>query len=263
MDLGLSGKVALVAASSQGLGKAVAMGLAKEGANVVICARNRDRLDATREEIHKKTGARVRSVQADLTKKKDIENLVAESVQAFGTIHILVNNAGGPSPGFFQDLSDEDWVKGFELTLMSSVRLTREVLPFMKKQKWGRIINITSVSVKQPIDNLLLSNSLRLGVLGWAKTVSRQVASENILINNVCPGWTRTERVVQLFQARAKTEGSTPTAIEKQIISGIPMGRMGNPEELANLVVFLASERASYITGTTIQVDGGAVKGIY
>ncbi|MFQ5865691.1 MAG: SDR family oxidoreductase [bacterium] len=263
MDLGLSDKVALVAASSQGLGKAVAMGLAKEGAKIVICARNKEKLEATRDEIQTKTGAKVRSIQTDLTKKNDIKDLVAATVDTFSTIHILVTNAGGPPPGFFGDLSDEDWIKAFELTLMSSVRLTREALPFMKKQKWGRIINITSVSVKQPIDNLLLSNSLRLGVLGWAKTVASQVAKEGILINNVCPGWTQTERVVELIQARAKTEGCTPEVIEKQIIGGLPMGRMAAPEEFANLVVFLASERASYITGTSIQVDGGAVKGIY
>lgn len=263
MDLGLSEKVALVAASSQGLGKAVAMGLAQEGAKVVICARNKERLEATRDEIQAKTGAEVLSIQADLTKEHDIKDLVAATLNTFGTIHILVNNAGGPPPGFFRDLSDDDWIKAFELTLMSSVRLTREVLPPMKKQKWGRIINITSVSVKQPIDNLLLSNSLRLGVLGWAKTLAGQTAAEGILINNVCPGWTRTERVVELIQARAKTEGSTPEVVEKQIMGGIPIGRMGNPEEFASLVVFLASERASYITGTSIQVDGGAVKAIY
>ncbi|MFQ5823669.1 MAG: SDR family oxidoreductase [bacterium] len=263
MDLGLSGKVALVAASSQGLGKAVAMGLAHEGARVVICARSKEQLESTCGEIQSKTGAEILSVQADLTKYNEIKNLVAATIKSFSTIHILVNNAGGPPPGFFGELSDEDWNKGFELTLMSAVRLTREVLPFMKKQKWGRIINIASISVKQPIDNLLLSNSLRLGVLGWAKTVSSQVAAEGILINNVCPGWTRTERVKELLQARSKAEGRTPEAIEKRIVNGIPMERMGVPEELANLVVFLASERASYITGTSIQVDGGAVKGIY
>jgi 3-oxoacyl-[acyl-carrier protein] reductase len=263
MDLGLSDKVALVAASSQGLGKAVAVGLAKEGAKVVICARGEEKLAAARDEIRNKTESEVLSIQADLTKKKDVEKLIAETLKAFGTVHVLVNNAGGPPPGFMWDLSDDDWIKGFELTLMSSVRLTREALPLMKKQGWGRIINITSVSVKQPIDNLLLSNSLRLGVLGWAKTLASQVASEGILINNVCPGWTRTDRVEELLRVRAKAEGSSPEIIEKQILSSIPMARMGDPVELANLVVFLASERASYITGTTIQVDGGAVKGIY
>lgn len=263
MDLGIKGKVALVAASSQGLGKAVAMGLAREGVKIVICARGKEALEATRAEIHSKTSAEILSIQADLTKYNDIKNLVATATKTFGTIHILINNAGGPPPGYFWNLNDDHWQKGFELTLMSSVRLTREVLPFMRQQKWGRIINITSVSVKQPIDNLILSNSLRLGVVGWAKTVSSQVASEGILINNVCPGWTRTNRVDELLRARAKAEGSTLEEIENRITSEIPIGRMGQPEEFANLVVFLASERASYITGTSIQVDGGTIRGIY
>lgn len=263
MDLGITGKIALVAASSQGLGKAVALGLAQEGAKVVICARGQEKLKAAQEEIQSVTGAEILAVQADLTKYDDMKNMVGATIKRFRTIHILVNNAGGPPPGYFADLDDENWHQGFELTLMSSVRLTREVLPFMKKQKWGRIINITSVSVKQPIDDLLLSNSFRLAVLGWAKTVSNQVAKEGILINNVCPGWTQTDRVNELLGARAQKEGSPPEEIARRITSAIPMERMGQPEELANLVVFLASERASFITGTSIQVDGGAVKGIY
>ncbi|MFQ5769799.1 MAG: SDR family oxidoreductase [bacterium] len=263
MDLGIAGKVALVAASSQGLGKAVAFGLANEGAKVVICARGKENLDKTKEEIQTKTHAQILAIQADLTNYDNIKQLVAKTIDQFGTIHILVNNAGGPPTGFFGEMNDDNWQKGVELTLMSSVRLTREALPCMRKQKWGRIINITSVSVKQPINELLLSNSLRLAVLGWAKTLANQTAQEGILINNVCPGWTRTDRVFELVHSRANSEGKSPQEIDRAITSGIPMGRMGKPEELANLVVFLASERASYITGTTIQVDGGAVKGIF
>jgi len=263
MDLEISGKVALVAASSQGLGKAVAMGLAQEGAKVVICARNTEKLETAKQDIQSKTGSEVLAIRADLTKAADIKSLVAKTIAQFGTVHILVNNAGGPPAGFFWDMADDSWQKAVELTLMSSVRLTREVLPFMRKQKWGRIINITSVSVKQPINDLLLSNSLRLSVVGWAKTLSSQLAAEGILINNVCPGWTRTDRVDELIQARAKNEGKSPREVEQTIVSSIPMGRMGQPEELANLVAFLASERTSYITGTTIQVDGGAVKGMF
>lgn len=263
MDLGLKDKVALVAASSQGLGKAVAMAMAKEGAKVVICSRNQDRLNSAQEEIQKAVNSQITAIKADLTNKEDIKSLVSQTVSYFGSIDILVNNAGGPPAGFFGDMTDETWFAGIELTLMSSVRLTREVLPLMRKQKWGRIINITSVSVKQPINELLLSNSLRLSVVGWAKTLANQVASEGILINNVCPGWTRTDRVVEIFDARAASQGTTAEAVEKSITSTIPMGRLGKPEELANLVTFLASEKASYITGTSIQVDGGSVQAIF
>jgi len=263
MNLDISNKVALVAASSQGLGKAVAMGFAQEGAKVVICARNKEKLKAVKKEIESKTKSEVLAIQVDLTKKEDIINLVTATIEKFDSIDILVNNSGGPPAGFFSDMTDENWQKGVDLILMSSVRLTREILPYMKRKKWGRIVNITSVSVKQPINELLLSNSLRLSILGWAKTLANQVAAEGILINNVCPGWTRTARVVEIFEARAKGQGTTPEKIEAGITRGIPMGRLGKPEELANLVVFLASEMASYITGVSVQVDGGSVQGLY
>lgn len=263
MDLGIAGRVALVAASSKGLGKAVAYGLAAEGVRVVLCARGQETLKATEEEIRQKTGVELLAVPTDLTDPAQVEHLVERTVQAFGTVDILVTNAGGPPPGYFEDLNDEAWQRGFEITLMSSVRLTRQALPYMKQQNWGRIINITSLSVKQPIDNLLLSNSLRLGVVGWAKTLAGQVASQGITVNNVCPGWTRTERVQELFQARAQAEGTTPEAIAESLMENIPMGRMAEPHEFGALVVFLASESARYITGTTVQVDGGAVKGLF
>ena len=253
----------MVAASSRGLGKAAAFGFAREGASIVICAREQDRLSAARDEIKVATNADVLAVQTDLTRPDDIKHLVDKTVETFGTVDILVNNAGGPAVGFFSEMTDEQWQQGIELTLMSTVRLTREVLPFMKKQKWGRIINITSVSVKQPIDELLLSNSLRLSILGWAKTLSNQVAADGVLINNVCPGWTRTQRVTEIFAARAEALQTSPEDIEKSITGTIPMNRLATPEEQANLIVFLGSERAGYITGTTIQVDGGAVRGIY
>jgi 3-oxoacyl-[acyl-carrier protein] reductase len=261
MDLGLKGRVALVAASSQGLGKAVALGFAAEGAEVVICSRNQAKLEAARDEIVKATGRDVLALTIDLTSETGIRDLVEQTVSKYKRLDVLINNAGGPPPGFFEDLSDEQWQAGFNLILMSSVRLTRAALPHMKKQKWGRIINITSVSVKQPVDELLLSNSIRLSVIGWAKTLANQVASYGILINNVCPGYTLTDRVTQLVNSRAQKEGKSPEEIAEQITSVIPMKRMGKPEEFANLVVFLASERASYITGTTIQIDGGATRG--
>ncbi len=260
MDLGIANKVAIVAASSQGLGKAVAAGLAQEGAKVVICSRNKEAITAAGDEIRAASSAEILSVQADLTVPSDIERLVARAIEAFGAIHILVNNAGGPPAGFFTDMTDEHWQRAVDLTLMSSVRLTRAALPHMRKQKWGRVVNIASVSVKQPVNELLLSNSLRLSVLGWSKTLSNQVAKDGILVNSVCPGWTRTGRVVEIFDAWAKTQATTPEKVEASITAGIPMGRLGKPSELANLVVFLASEKASYMTGTSIQVDGGAVQ---
>lgn len=263
MDLGLKDKIALIAASSQGLGKAVAKGFAAEGAKVVICGRNAGTLSAARTEIVAATGADVKTVTTDLTVADDIDHLVDETVATFGTVDILVNNAGGPPAGFFADMSDDLWRKGFELTLMSSVRLTRAVLPHMQRRKWGRIVNITSMSVKQPINELLLSNSLRMSVIGWAKTLSNQVAKEGILINNVCPGWTRTDRLVEIFSARASASNTSPETIESGITKTIPIARLAQPEELANLVVFLGSQRASYITGTSVQVDGGFVQGVY
>jgi 3-oxoacyl-[acyl-carrier protein] reductase len=263
MDLGLNDKTAIVAASSKGLGKAVAHGLAAEGANVTICARHSDVLDKTAAEIREKTGAQVLAVQADLSEASDIKNVVRQTIDRFGTVHVLVTNSGGPPPGFFDDFGDEQWYKAVDSTLMSAVRLTREVLPVMRKQRWGRIIHITSVSVKQPIDSLLLSNAIRPAVVGMAKTLAGQLARDNVLVNNVCPGWTRTDRVDQLLKARAAREGVSPEEVYRSIASDIPIGRMAEPQEFANMVVFLASERASYITGGTFPVDGGAIKGIF
>jgi 3-oxoacyl-[acyl-carrier protein] reductase len=260
MDLGLTGKVAVVAASSTGLGKAVAMGLAQEGADVVICARGKEKLHATAAEIQTIVNSKILAIQADVTKVEDIDKLIDATLKEFGHIHVLVNNAGGPPAGFFADIGDELWQTSVDLTLLSSVRFTRAVLPHMRKQRWGRIINITSVSVKQPINELLLSNSLRLAVVGWAKTLANQVAADGILINNVCPGWTRTDRVNRLVAGRAQMQDKGVEEIESGITKSIPLGRMGTPEELASMVVFLASERASYITGTSIQIDGGTAQ---
>jgi len=261
MDLGLKDKVVVVAASSAGLGKASAMAFAQEGGKLVITGRNNERLQKAKDEIAMASGSEVMAVQMDVTNAKDIEKLVASAIEKFGTIHVLVNNAGGPPPGFFWETEDEDWQKAYELTVMSSVRMTRTVLPYMRKQQWGRIVNITSNTVKQPIDQLLLSNSLRLAVIGWAKTLSNQVANEGILINNACPGWTVTERVTELMEARAKINQSSAKEEIEAIAKTIPMGRLGTPEEFADLVVFLGSERASYITGTSIQIDGGTTAG--
>jgi 3-oxoacyl-[acyl-carrier protein] reductase len=219
-------------------------------------------LAATAAEIHNATGAEVRSVEADLTDPAQILHLADETMRRYGRIDVLVTNNGGPPAGFFDDFDDGAWLAAHQLTLMSAVRLIRAVLPAMRAQQWGRIINITSVSVKQPIDNLMLSNVYRPGVIGLAKTLSAQVAAHGITINNVAPGYTRTDRVLELSQARAATEGKTVEEILAETTASYPMKRMGEPEELAALVAFLASERASYITGTTIQVDGGQFKGM-
>ena len=262
MDLGLKGRVAIVAASSRGLGRACALELAREGANVVICARGADRLAATPEEISTTTGANVLWFAVDLTDPVHIHHLADETLRRYSHIDVLVTNNGGPPAGHFDDFDDEAWLAAHQLTLMSAVRLIRAVLPAMRAQRWGRIINITSVSVKQPIDNLLLSNAYRPGVVGLAKTLAAQVAADGITINNVAPGYTRTDRVLELTQARAADQGKMVEEILAETTASYPMGRMGEPEELAALVAFLASERASYITGTTLQVDGGYVKGI-
>ena len=259
MDLGLKNRVALVAASSKGLGKACALELAREGAQVVICGRAPASLATAAAEIASATGVEVFPVEADLTDGAQIRHLVAETLHRFGQIDILVTNNGGPPAGFFDDFDDEAWLAAHQLTLLSAVRLIRAALPGMRAQQWGRIINITSVSVKQPIDNLLLSNVYRPGVVGLAKTLSAQLAADGITVNNVAPGYTRTGRVLDLAQARAADTGQAVEEVLAGTVSSVPMGRMGEPGELAALVAFLASERAGYITGATIQVDGGYV----
>ncbi len=262
MDLQLKNKVALVAASSQGLGKAIAWGMAREGAKLVICARQKETLEKTADDIFLDTGVTVFPLAVDLTEKQQIDWLMSEILDMFGKIDILVTNAGGPPPGSFLDLHEEDWMKTFHLTLMSAVRLTRAVLPKMREQKWGRIIHIASVSAKQPIPNLHLSNVMRPGILGFTKSLALELAKDNILVNAVCPGYMLTERVQDVLLSSAKKHKKSVEEVNKELVTEIPLGRIGKPEELANLVVFLASEKASYITGSLIQVDGGYIKGV-
>lgn len=262
MDLGISGKAALVCGGSKGLGKAVATALAREGAMVAICARDPDVLKKTAESIAHETGARVWFRATDVSNPKEAEAFVVQAVERFGTVHILVNNAGGPPSARFVDLDDSHWEAAFQLNLMSAIRVTRCVLPYMRRQRWGRIINLTSAAVKQPIDGLILSNSIRAGVHGWAKSLSNELAAEGILVNCVCTGFMRTERVEELAKSLASSRGVSPQEVVQGWESQIPMGRLGRPEELADLVVFLASERASYITGASISIDGGYCKGL-
>ena len=257
MDLGLNNKVALVTAASQGLGMASAISLANEGVKLIICSRDKEKINKAGKDIKELTGADVVSFQTDLNSSKEIDSMIKKIMKEYGRVDILVNNTGGPKAGFFDDLTDEDWISTFESTFLSVVRMTRAVLPSMKRNKWGRIVNISSVSAKQPIDNLILSNGVRMSVHGWAKTLSNELASDNILINNVCPGFTKTERVDDLVANQAKDMDITEEKIIEKISNNIPAKRVGKPEELASLVTFLSSERSSYITGQSIAVDGG------
>jgi 3-oxoacyl-[acyl-carrier protein] reductase len=262
MDLGLKGKVALVAGGSMGLGKAVATEFAREGARVAICALDDPELPKAADDIRKKTGGDVLAVPADVTVMDDARNFVRTSVKHFGTVDILVNNAGGPPSVPLMEIDDDLWTFGFKLNLMSTIAMTTEAVPIMKEKKWGRIINMTSISVKQPIDGLILSNTIRSGVIGFAKTLSTELAPFNVTVNSVCPGYTMTDRVRNLAKVVAEREKTTPDAIVKRWESTIPMGRLGTVEEFAALVTFLASERSGYITGAAIQIDGGWYKGV-
>ncbi|HSG32271.1 MAG TPA: SDR family oxidoreductase [Thermodesulfobacteriota bacterium] len=263
MELGLKDKVAIVPASSKGLGRAVAMGLAAEGAKLTICSRNEDDINKTAKEIIDTTGSQVLALNADVSDQKELEYIVNKTTDTFGTIHILINNAGGPPFGYFDQFDMEQWQKAIELNLFSTIRLTQLVTPYMIDNMWGRIINITSIAVKQPLDGLILSNTSRAGVTGFAKTISNELAKHNILVNNVCPGRIFTDRIKSLADSRAKQEGKSFEQIIEAMQSDIPVGKIGTPEEFANMVVFLASEKASYITGNTIQIDGGLLKGIF
>jgi 3-oxoacyl-[acyl-carrier protein] reductase len=264
MDLGLRDKVSLVLASSKGLGLACAKGFYEEGANVVICSRSVENLKKAKGEIEslgsQNKNAKVFPVVADLMNEDQIKSLIQKTLQEFGKIDILIHNAGGPPSGSIDKILIEDWSNSIDLNLLSFIKITNLVIPIMKEQKHGKIIAITSISVKQPLDNLVLSNTIRLGVVGFAKTLANVYAKDNILVNVVCPGPTLTERMKELIKNQMIQTDKSEEEITKMWIDEIPLGRLGKPEELANLVIFLASEKASYITGTTIQVDGGFVR---
>jgi 3-oxoacyl-[acyl-carrier protein] reductase len=263
MDLGLKDRVALVAASSQGLGKAVALGLAREGAKLALCARTAATLEQTAEEIRAETGAEVLARPVDVTVYEQVRAFVREASERFGSIDICVANAGGPPSKTFAETTVADWESAASLNLMSTVYLAREVLPGMQERRWGRFIAITSVTVKQPVEGLILSNSVRSAVAGLVKTLANEYGPYNVLVNNVCPGYTATARLESLTAKLAAAESAPVEKIKARWASQAPLRRLGQPEEFANLVVFLASERASYITGTSIAVDGGLVKGLY
>lgn len=256
----LEGKTAVVAAASGGLGFAIAGKLAEHGANVVICSRDQSRIEAAARSIERATGRKAVAVTADVSRPEDIHAVVDAAISCFGTVDILVNNAGGPPSGGFDDFDDSAWMAAHELNLLSVVRFVRAVLPAMKKQRSGSIVNVISTSVKQPIPGLILSNTYRSAVAGLAKTLADELAPYHIRVNNVAPGKIDTDRVRSLDEARAKKLGITARQAREESEAAIPLGRYGSPEEFANAVAFLSSDDASYITGVTLQVDGGMVR---
>lgn len=262
MELGLQRKNALVTASSKGIGKACAEALAAEGCNVMICSRNSTDLIQVAQDLIQNYGTNIQWFQCDLKNSEDIEALLKETLRVFGSIDIVVNNCGGPPSNYIFNFTEDDWNNAYKEILLSVVRITNLVIDSMKKNNFGRIINITSVTVKQPIQRLVLSNSLRNAVIGYAKTLSTEVAPFNITVNNVAPGYTLTKRIYDLAVEQAKITGKSHEEILKSYTQDIPMGRLGKPEEIGSLVAFLASEKAGYITGQTIFIDGGYVKSV-
>jgi 3-oxoacyl-[acyl-carrier protein] reductase len=263
MDSGIKGKTVLVTAASKGIGKATAEVFASEGCNVAICSRTKEDLIDTAKEINDKYNFDPLWCVCDLNKSSDIEGTFNTVTKEFGSIEILVNNCGGPVPGLFSKLEENDWNHAYEQVLMSAVRFSKLVVPQMIQKEWGRIVNITSISVKQPVDNLMLSNSLRAGVIGFAKSLSNEIARHNITVNNVAPGLTLTNRLYELAVIEAKEKGISHEEVLADMAKRVPLNRLAGPDEIAKVVLFLASRQASYVNGTTIQVDGGFIKGLY
>jgi 3-oxoacyl-[acyl-carrier protein] reductase len=262
MDLGLRDRVAIVAAGSKGLGRAIAETLAAEGARVVLCARGTAALDTACRAITE-AGGRCHGVTADVSMAADVARVVSAAEATFGPVDILVTNSGGPKSGRFETLTADDWDAATRLLLSSAVGFARAVVPGMRARKWGRILNVTSIAAKQPVDGLMLSNSLRAGVVAYARTLSNEVAADGITVNNLLPGYTRTQRVLDLSGQMAAAGSTTPDEIVRRWEAEIPMRRLGEPQELAALAAFLASERAAYITGQSIAVDGGWIRGLF
>lgn len=262
MELGIRGKVALVAASSKGLGRATAEELAAEGVSLVLCARGREALEAAAAEIGRRHGVEVLAVTADVGRRGEAARVAEQGLARFGRVDILFTNSGGPPPGRFESLTPADWDRAAALVLGSVVEFTAAVLPGMKERGWGRILNVTSIAAKQPVDNLMLSNSIRSAVTGFARTLANEVAPFGVTVNNLLPGFTATERMVELSEATAAREGISKEEALRRFTASVPMGRMAEPREFAALAAFLASDRASYITGQSMAVDGGWIRAL-
>lgn len=262
MDLGIRDRVAIVAASSKGLGKAVAAALAAEGAKLALCARTPQTLEATARELAAGHNVEVFHRNLDVTHYEAVRDFVRHTAERFGRLDICVTNAGGPPSKNFLSISVEEWRAAVELNLMSAVYFAREVIPYMQRQRWGRLVTITSVAVKQPMDGLILSNAVRAAVTGLAKTLANEFGKDNILVNNVCPGFTLTERLTELAGTMGLAQGMPPSEIYARWAQSVPLGRLGRPEEFGAFVALLCSEQASYVSGASIQIDGGLHKGL-
>jgi len=261
MDLNITGKVAIIGGSSKGLGKACAVALAKEGVNIVLCARHEETLQRTKSEIEL-LGVEVLALSVDMASAEDNQRIIDETIRKFGRIDILVNNSGGPKPGTFREVTSDDLDDAYRSVLKYNIRMIQGCLPFMERNGWGRIVNITSITVKEPAPNMVLSNIFRSSVVSFAKTISKELVSKGITINNVSPGYFKTDRVMQLMKVRSEAEGISTNEYEQRAILDFPHKRYMDPEELGNLVCYLCSEQARSINGTTIQVDGGMLNGL-
>ncbi len=262
MDLGIRGRVAIVAAASRGLGKAVAEALAAEGAHLALCARTLGPLEGTAQELSRNYNVEVFHSALDVTQYEPVRDFVHAAAERFGRIDICVTNAGGPPAKNFLSISVEEWQRAVELNLLSAVYFAREVIPHMQQRRWGRLVTITSIAVKQPVEGLILSNSVRAAVAGLAKTLANEFGKDGILVNNVCPGYTLTQRLQELAGAMALAQGVPAEEIYARWAKETALGRLGQPEEFGTFVALLCSELAGYVTGTSIQIDGGLYKGL-
>ena len=263
MDLGIKDKVAFVGGSSRGLGFGCALQLAKEGVHLVLCARSEDDLKKAKEKLKKESKVKVLTIGTDLEDSKKNEKSIQKAIDYFGRIDILINNSGGPKPGTFFELDTNDWLNAYNQVLAYNVQMCHLVIPYMKEKKWGRIINITSMTVKEPADNLILSNVFRLGIISLSRTLAREIISNNITVNNICPGAFKTSRAIQLMESQATKKNISIDEVEKNIIKNLPLGRFHKLEDIGNLVAFIASDLAGGLTGTTTSIDGGKQRSLF